>query len=58
MKARPKVAIIGAGWAGLAAAVELADQAELTCLRPVVNQADGPGAFMAVIVCWIMVSTS
>jgi squalene-associated FAD-dependent desaturase len=30
MSARPKVAIIGAGWAGLAAAVELADQAELT----------------------------
>lgn len=30
MGARPKVAIIGAGWAGLAAAVELADQAELS----------------------------
>lgn len=30
MDARPRVAIVGAGWAGLAAAVELAAQAELT----------------------------
>ncbi|MBV8680586.1 MAG: FAD-dependent oxidoreductase [Aquitalea sp.] len=30
MTARPRIAIIGAGWAGLAAAVELAGQAELT----------------------------
>ena len=30
MKARPRIAIIGAGWAGLAAGVELAGKAELT----------------------------
>ena len=27
---RPRVAVVGAGWAGLAAAVTLADRAELT----------------------------
>jgi uncharacterized protein with NAD-binding domain and iron-sulfur cluster len=36
-----RIAIIGAGWAGLAAAVELAGQAELTCLRPGVSQRTG-----------------
>ena len=30
MTAKPKIAIVGAGWAGLAAAVELADHATLT----------------------------
>ena len=31
---RPKIAVIGAGWAGLSAAVSLIQRADIACLRP------------------------
>ncbi len=39
MKRKPRVAVIGAGWAGLSAAVALADQAEL----PLIEAGRAPG---------------
>ena len=38
---RPKIAVIGAGWAGLSAAVSLIHRADISCLRPGDRQAVG-----------------
>lgn len=38
---RPKIAVIGAGWAGLSAAVTLARHADVTCLKPAGRRAEG-----------------